>query len=196
MTPATPRPAASLILLRHGASHRAGGLEVLLLRRSAAARFMPGVWVFPGGAVDPGETALQCALRELREEAGIELPRDAAALPWSRWITPEAVPVRFDTEFFIAPAPPHARPKPDGQEVSDARWTSPAGALEAHARGELGLVFPTIKHLEGLGAFRSPEEALAEARGRRIEPVLPRIVGTGSEQRIVLPGDPDGGPEP
>src|SRR5919202_2842047 len=52
LAPATPRPAASLILLRRGGKHRARGLEVLLLRRSTEASFMPGVWVFPGGALD------------------------------------------------------------------------------------------------------------------------------------------------
>src|SRR5882724_8601332 len=75
---ATPRPAASVILLRRGGKHAQRGLEVLLLKRSEQASFMPGVWVFPGGAVDPedgeGETGFQaCALRELSEEASIEL---------------------------------------------------------------------------------------------------------------------------
>src|SRR5258708_3418772 len=47
----TPRQAASVILLRGGAER----LEVLLVRRTPKARFMGGVWVFPGGAVDAGE---------------------------------------------------------------------------------------------------------------------------------------------
>ena len=51
MAPATPRPAASLILLRRGGKHRQRGVEVLLVRRSPEASFMPGVWVFPGGVV-------------------------------------------------------------------------------------------------------------------------------------------------
>src|SRR5216683_3578708 len=73
--PATnPRQAATVILLRGGAD----ALEVLLVRRSPKARFMGGVWVFPGGAVDEGEgdgdeAHRAAAIRELREEAGIEL---------------------------------------------------------------------------------------------------------------------------
>src|SRR5206468_3447410 len=43
VTPVTPRPAASVIVLRGGAET----LEVLLVRRTPAARFMGGVWVFP-----------------------------------------------------------------------------------------------------------------------------------------------------
>src|SRR5450631_4801953 len=73
-----PRQAATVILLRGGD----GGLEVLLARRNPAARFMGGAWVFPGGAVSPGdgdgETGLRAAaVRELREEAGIGLPSAA-----------------------------------------------------------------------------------------------------------------------
>src|SRR5437764_580716 len=50
--PTTPRPASSLILLRRGGRHADRGVEVLMVRRSDEARFMPGVWVFPGGTLD------------------------------------------------------------------------------------------------------------------------------------------------
>src|SRR5918912_1547505 len=62
-----PRLAASVIVLRGGGD----ALEVLLVRRTPAARFMGGVWVFPGGAVDAGEDERAAALRELGEEAAI-----------------------------------------------------------------------------------------------------------------------------
>src|SRR5436305_14799397 len=69
----TPRQAASVILLRGGAA----ALELLLVRRNLAQRFMPGFWVFPGGAVDgadgEGDAAHRAAgVRELAEEAGVE----------------------------------------------------------------------------------------------------------------------------
>ena len=51
-TPATPRPAASVVLLRRGGKHVQRALEVLLLKRTEKAKFMPGVWVFPGGSVE------------------------------------------------------------------------------------------------------------------------------------------------
>jgi 8-oxo-dGTP pyrophosphatase MutT (NUDIX family) len=196
MTAAVPRPAASLILLRRGGRHRDRGVELLLVRRSPDARFMPGVWVFPGGTVDATdegddeEAHRACAVRELHEEAGIGLGADAELLAWSRWITPELVPVRFDTRFYVALAPAHSPPRPDGAEVTEAAWTAPDTALERHAAGELELVFPTIKHLESLLPYSSAEEVLGAARHRVIEPVLPRVVGEGSERRVVLPGDP------
>jgi 8-oxo-dGTP pyrophosphatase MutT (NUDIX family) len=87
-----PRDAASLILLRgHGAD-----LEVLVGRRALSARFMPGVYVFPGGAIDPpdrGAWSVECgaealpqrlvraaraAVRETWEEVGILVGRPAA----------------------------------------------------------------------------------------------------------------------
>ena len=193
---AEPRAAASLILLRRGGKHRDRGVEVLLLRRSSEASFMPGVWVFPGGAVDPedagdGEAAhVACAVRELREEAGIELPPDSELLAWSRWITPEPVPVRFDTRFYVTLAPAHSPPRPDGLETTEASWAAPSDALERHRAGELDLVFPTIKHLESLLPYSSSDEVLAAARDRVIEPILPRVVGEGDERRVLLPGDP------
>jgi 8-oxo-dGTP pyrophosphatase MutT (NUDIX family) len=194
--PATPRPAASLILLRRGGRHTQRGLEVLLVRRSPEASFMPGVWVFPGGTLKQGDGRTEeaahraCAIRELREEAGIDLGSDAEVRPWSRWITPEPVPVRFDTRFYVAIAPAHSPPTPDGAETTDAAWIAPRDALERHRRGELPLVFPTIKHLESLLPYGSAEEGFAAAEGREVEPVLPRVVTEGGEQRVVLPGDP------
>ncbi len=115
-TPATPRPAASIVLLRRGGKHSQRALEVLLLKRTEAASFMPGAWVFPGGSVDraDGEAPQSfraCAVRELREEAGIELPADEELVPFCRWITPEIVSRRFDAWFFLALAPAHAPPR-------------------------------------------------------------------------------------
>jgi 8-oxo-dGTP pyrophosphatase MutT (NUDIX family) len=191
-----PRPAASLILLRRGGKHRDRGVEVLLLRRTTEASFMPGVWVFPGGAVDPEDEGdeeaahMACAVRELQEEAGIELPDDAELLAWSRWITPEPVPVRFDTRFYVTLAPAHSPPRPDGVETTEAAWMTPADSLERHRAGELDLVFPTIKHLESLLPYSNSDEVLAAARDRVIEPVLPRVVGEEGDHRVLLPGDP------
>ncbi len=190
-SPATPRPAATVILLRRGGKHADRGLEVCLVRRNPEASFMPGVWVFPGGTVDPedgeGERASRiCAVRELDEEAGIEVEPEEL-VPYSRWITPRIVPVRFDTRFYLALAPAHSPPRPDGSETVDAGWFPPRNALEMHGRDELPLVFPTIKHLESLLPFANATEALEAARGRQVKAVEPEVVGKGGDRRIVLP---------
>ena len=95
------RVAASVIVLRDSAE----GPEVLLVQRTPHARFMGGAWVFPGGAVDEGETVEQTGRRELQEEAAIELPPGTPLTPFSRWITPAEVKTRFDTWFFVVEAP-------------------------------------------------------------------------------------------
>ncbi len=191
--PATPRPAATVILLRRGGKHAERGLEVCLGQRNHEARFMPGVWVFPGGAVDPedgeGEAGFRVAAsRELEEEVGISVPAEEM-VPYSRWITPRVVPIRFDTRFYLALAPPHSPPEPDGSETVDAGWFEPQAALDRHYadREEFKLVFPTIRHLESLLPYSNAQEALEAARRREVKAVEPEVVGEGDERRIVLP---------
>lgn len=194
--PVTPRPAASVVLLRRGGKHAQRALEVLLLKRTEKAAFMPGAWVFPGGSVDPDDGAgpegfRACAKRELREEAGIELPADEELVPFCRWVTPEIVSRRFDAWFFLALAPAHTPPEADGVETVDARWFEPAAAIAAAEAGELVLPFPTRTQLGWLTAHPTSDAALAAYRGRSTEPIQPEVVGEGDEARLVLPGLPD-----
>jgi len=194
--PSTPRPSASTVLLRRGGKHGDRALEVLMLKRTESAKFMPGVWVFPGGAVDPAdgdgeEGHRACAVRELAEEAGIELPADEELVLFSRWVTPEVISTRFDAWFFLALAPAHTPPRPDGVETTEARWLQPATALEAQAAGEMALAFPTIRQLEALLPFETSEAAITAHRGLSIEPILPKVIGDRDDHRIVFPGDPD-----
>jgi len=188
---AVPRPASTVILLRGGSA----ALEVLLVQRNPGQRFMGGAWVFPGGAVDPhegeGDAALRAAaIREVEEEAGVGLPGPDALVAYSRWITPPEVRIRFDTWFFLAPLPPGAEPRIDGEECVDLRWETPASALDAYARDEILLVFPTIKHLEQIAGFASASDLIAHARSREVEPVTPRVVLGGETARVLLPGEP------
>jgi 8-oxo-dGTP pyrophosphatase MutT (NUDIX family) len=175
---------------------------VLLGRRNLEARFMPGVWVFPGGAVDDedfeaaGDDSLDaeerahraCGVREVAEEVGITIAAEDLR-PWSRWITPEQVKIRFDTRFYLALAPAHSPPRPDGEETVDARWFRPQAALDMHSADEIELVFPTIKHLESLLPYESSEEALAAVTDLPPVPVMPKVVGEDEDRRILLPGE-------
>ncbi len=189
---ATPRPAATVILLRGGIEQ----LELLMVRRTAAARFMAGAWVFPGGAVDPsdgdGQTGLRAAaVRELREESGVSLAPGTELVAFARWITPPELSTRFDTWFYLALAPAGVTAEVDGSEIVDFRWLTPAQALADFAADELKLAFPTLKQLEQLAAFSSAEALLTHARTweNAIRPVQPRVIGTGEHERILLPND-------
>jgi 8-oxo-dGTP pyrophosphatase MutT (NUDIX family) len=189
--PTSPRQAATVILLRGGGD----ALELLLVRRTPEAKFMGGVWVFPGGAVDAddgdGEDAQRAAaIRELREEANIVLGDDEALVQFSRWITPAEVKIRFDTHFFLASLPDGQEPRIDGEECVEHGWFTPQAALEAHRAGEIVLVFPTIKHLEQLAPFACADDLLAHARDLVVEPVLPKVIVEGDSARVLLPGEP------
>jgi len=189
-TETVPRQAASVIVLRGGSD----ALELLLVKRNPAARFMGGAWVFPGGAVDAhegeGDEAHRiCAVRELDEEAGIAGVAPETLVKYSRWITPAEVKIRFDTHFFLAPLPEGAEPTVDGEEIVDHGWFTPRGALDAHRAGDILLVFPTIKHLEQFAAFPSAAALVAHAAAHEVVPVQPRVVVSGETARVLLPGD-------
>jgi 8-oxo-dGTP pyrophosphatase MutT (NUDIX family) len=172
MAAVEPVPAASLILLRDAP------LELLMIRRHAQASFVPGAWVFPGGATEEADrretlvdTMRATAMRETFEETGISLA-DPRHLVWtSRWITPQGIPKRFDTWFFLARAPQDAAAIVDGSEAVDAVWITPERALR-----ELQMVFPTIKNIEALRGHDDVESLLASRRGATIEPVEPILV--------------------
>lgn len=192
------RLAATVILVRPSA----GGPEVLLLRRSERSAFMPGAFVFPGGAVDasdyehgplPGwsderivasprdaHALVRAAARELAEEAGVRLEPEALTF-FSHWITPPGDVRRFNTYFFLASAPQGAVGVADSVETHDARWIRPSDALQACRRGEMHLVFPTIKHLERLAAFSGIDALLAFAREKPVLTVAPDRASEGIE---------------
>jgi 8-oxo-dGTP pyrophosphatase MutT (NUDIX family) len=184
--PTRPRQAATVIVLRGGAQT----LEVLLVKRNPQQRFMGGAWVFPGGAVGAGEDHRLAGVREVEEETGIVLPDAGALVPFSQWITPAMVKIRFDTRFYLAEAPAGAEPRPDGSECVDLGWFTPDGALEAYAGEKILLVFPTIKTLEQLVPFGSVDELLRWAEGREVVPIEPQVVREGEVARVVLPGEP------
>jgi 8-oxo-dGTP pyrophosphatase MutT (NUDIX family) len=92
---------------------------------------------------------------------------------FSHWITPPSEPRRYNTHFFFAAAPPEQAALADAFEMHDGIWIAPSDALARHRRGEMHLVYPTIKHLERLSAFESLDAALRFARSKPIVTVMP-----------------------
>jgi 8-oxo-dGTP pyrophosphatase MutT (NUDIX family) len=89
------RPAARVILIdQHD--------RVLLLRANVGSG---DVWITPGGALEPGETAEQAALRELREETGIA-SAELSSCVWTRVHRFEWEGKRYEQreQFFVARA--------------------------------------------------------------------------------------------
>ena len=112
-------------------------------------------------------------------------------LPFSRWITPESEPVRFDTSFYLARAPLDQEAACDRSESVSGMWIAPAKALEA-ARAELiRLAPPTALTLESLKAVTSVDEAWAQAASRPPPVILPIMRALAGEFVILYPGDPE-----
>jgi 8-oxo-dGTP pyrophosphatase MutT (NUDIX family) len=108
----------------------------------------------------------------------------------AHWITPEGMPKRFDTHFFLAEAPAEQEAIYDNLETSEGRWIRPTEALDDFARGAFPLVFATYYQLRDLVAFRSVEEALTVPRTRYVPlhaPVL--VTEEGKEPYVYLPED-------
>ena len=96
-------------------------------------------------------------------------------VPFAHWITPAFVPKRFDTHFFLAPAPPGQALAHDVREAVDSLWISPCEALAEHGK-KFKLLFPTERNLRRLAAHADAATALAAARAAPIVTVLPEAI--------------------
>jgi 8-oxo-dGTP pyrophosphatase MutT (NUDIX family) len=115
-------------------------------------------------------------------------------VPYAHWITPEGMPKRFDTWFFLAAAPPEQAGAHDGKESTDSIWVSPREALEGGESGRFKLPFPTTRNLIRLGKQPNVEAALDDSKGKSIvtvTPVMTKING-GRQLRIPLEAGYDG----
>jgi 8-oxo-dGTP pyrophosphatase MutT (NUDIX family) len=113
--------------------------------------------------------------------------------PYSRWRTPDQEPRRYDTVFFLARAPQGQVAASDRVETTEARWLTPGAALEAHARGELPLIYPTVVTLEELAGLGDLDAILsAVPRGTRLRPLQPHVVldAEGRVTGFLHPDDP------
>lgn len=180
-TPAPAKPSATVVIARDG--ERA--LEILLLRRNEKIAFHGGSWVFPGGRVDEVDAiaaeeheidrARRAAVREAAEETGLA-PDPASLVPFAHWTTPEILPKRFATWFFLAPLA-HDRPVViDNSEIVEYRWYTPAAALAAHAEGAIELPAPTFVSLLGFSRFATLASLCAHLRAAAVQRFVPRVV--------------------
>jgi 8-oxo-dGTP pyrophosphatase MutT (NUDIX family) len=131
------------------------------------------------------------SLAQLALEEGLELACDLL-VPFAHWITPEGMPKRFDTHFFLVPAPPSQVASHDGHENVSGRWVRPAEALADADAGRRTIIFPTRMNLARLGRSATVAEAIASARASRIVTVLPRVT-RGPDGAPVLQIPPEAG---
>jgi 8-oxo-dGTP pyrophosphatase MutT (NUDIX family) len=93
-------------------------------------------------------------LKEIaRQEELILMP--ALLIPYSHWITPEIVPKRFSTRFFLAELPQGQSATTDSDELTSSLWVTPHDALQMHTAGKITLMPPTLKTIEEMAKFIS-----------------------------------------
>lgn len=223
-TPVPARPASTVLLLRDGPGglevfmvvrHReidfASGALVFPGGRVEGADL-----VLAGG--DPAEAFRVAAVRETWEECGVLLaapgappsaegefaamlaarglvPDSAGLAHFAHWITPEPVPKRFDTHFFLAAAPADQHALHDGHEAVDSVWIRPRDALAAAEDGSRKVVFPTRMNLAKLARHDNVGAAFAAARATPVVTVLPEMRMTQAGRVLRIPAAADYGGE-
>jgi 8-oxo-dGTP pyrophosphatase MutT (NUDIX family) len=125
-----------------------------------------------------------------------DLKIDASELVyWAHWITPSAAPKRFDTNFFVIPAPQGQEIRIDTSEATEWTWIEPTHALAAHDRGEFPLSPPTVLTLQEISnsfaAHGSLPSMLAAEGERRVATVLPKAINGPTENFTLMPWHPD-----
>jgi 8-oxo-dGTP pyrophosphatase MutT (NUDIX family) len=88
-----------------------------------------------------------------RQEELILMPK--LLIPYSHWITPEIVPKRFSTRFFLAELPQGQSATTDKDELTSSLWVTPHDALQMYTAGKITLMPPTLKTIEEMAKFIS-----------------------------------------
>lgn len=107
---------------------------------------------------------------EFLNERDLVLRADLLA-PWSRWITPEFEPRRYDTYFFLARLPEGQRTRNVGGEADLVTWLRPAD------RDGLPMLPPTRMTLAQVAVHPTIEDLIVAASSRDARsPVIPRLI--------------------
>ena len=126
------------------------------------------------------------SFEELLEAVGAVLELDAL-LPFAHWITPEMMPKRFDTHFFLARMRGDAQLRHDGGETVDSLWITPDDAIVAAQDGRHTIIWPTLMNLQKLTGHATIDSLWAATGSAPIVTVLPRLVDTPQGKRMRIP---------
>lgn len=188
------KPAATILLGRDND----GDFEVLLLRRNKALAFAGGLWVFPGGKIEPEEKSLAkddleaaklAAVRETKEEANLDISTDALIF-YRHWTTPVVEPRRYATWFFFADANRgDTEVTIDDSEIKEHLWINPQEALDRFGKGEMAMLPPTFMSLQLIRKCKSVEEALELMIAEDPIFILPVLQQNGTTMTVLYEGD-------
>jgi 8-oxo-dGTP pyrophosphatase MutT (NUDIX family) len=145
---------------------------ILLARAEGSSSLIDGARL---ATLEPYRTSLHNGATPLIDFVRNEKLRLACdqLVHFAHWVTPEMMPKRFDTHFFLAAAPADHLAVHDGHESVDSVWVRPADAVAQAAAGTRTIIFPTLRNVEKLGTFDSVSAAIEGTRGARVVRVLP-----------------------
>ena len=117
----------------------------------------------------------------LCERENLRVACDSLAY-FSHWITPDVVPRRFDTRFFLAALPDHQIALADTDETADDQWEKPAEALARFEAKQWQMIDPTLRSLETLAQFSTVTQALAQVnQGDHLMPLTTELNRQGMQ---------------
>ena len=109
---------------------------------------------------------------------------------FAHWLTPRGAPRRYNTWFFVAPAPDGEEGTHDDNELVASAWVRPIDALAQHAAGEIDLIFPTEMSLRALSRYDRSRDLLSDLDvAPRDASGQPVVVSEGNGERVALPSD-------
>ena len=162
---------------------------------------MPGVWVFPGGGVDPRRRRRTKPATGPARCASWRRRRRSRCRPTRSWCCSRAGSPRRSSRAASTPGssspwpPPTRRPSRTGSRPPRPAGSSRAAALEAQAAGELALAFPTVSQLRVAAALPHLRRGARRPPRPRVEPILPKVIGTTRTTGSSSPATPTTPPE-
>ncbi len=146
---------------------------VLLARRAHGGPLVDGAEAARMGALYRADLeANKLSMADIAVQEGLILALDQLT-HFAHWITPPHMPKRFDTHFFLTPAPNDHLLAHDGHESVDSVWITAANACAEADAGNRTIIFPTRLNVEKVGRSRTVAEAIATARANPVVTVLP-----------------------
>lgn len=145
-----------------------------------------GIWLTDQAEPSAADRSDVLAMARSR---GLRFPADRTAF-FARWITPSALPVRFDARFILVAVDQAITAAPDGRELDAAIYIAPGEALHRAAAGKWNVPFPTQQVLKRLCGFESADAAVERWRRREVVAIEPRLrIGKDGAVEILMPDD-------
>lgn len=159
---------------------------ILLARKKGSDNIIPGTMV--SGLKDYRERLVnkKITISEFLKKEELVLACDLLT-HYAHWITPEVMPKRFDTYFYLVKAPEDHIGVHDGHESVDSIWISPQKALEDSESGKKTIIFPTRLNLSKLGQYKNIDEAILSVRSEPVFTVMPVVEDRDGEFFLCIP---------